>query len=354
MAKSSGSTYATIEKGLVELFYIMYGQDNFSLYGELQKIKMGLGNPEMLAINTNVLDGRQLSLGQLSDTCNTMPFLHQNRLVIVEGLLERFEPKKKSDKRTSKPQAKFHTELKEWQELGSYTKKMPEKTILILIDGKLDEKRNTLLKHLRLVAKVKKFPELKDEDLYAWIEKRITAGKGRASNEAIELLKELVGSDLWSMDSEIEKLLIYSQGGPITRDDVRRVTSYTREDDIFDLVDAILQCHRRKSQQLLHRLLLEGVVPPYILTMITRQLRLVLIYKELDPTMPDQEAMDRLGINKVFVLRKVKVQAKVHSTENIKRAFHRVLEADMAMKTGKYDDELAIELLVIDLCQTRL
>ena len=334
------------------MFYIMYGQDDFSLHEEFTKLKAGLGNPEMLAVNTSVLDGKQLRLNQLKDACNTTPFLHDVRLVIVEGLLERFEPEKKPGRRSSKPQSKSDAELQEWQELGSYVKKMPETTVLALIGGELDARRNGLLKHIISLAEVKTFPKLGDKALRQWVKKRIAEEGGQISDTAINLLVELVGSDLWSMKSEIDKLLIYKLGQPITENDVRQVTSYAREANIFAFVDAILDGRKREAQQLLHRLLLDGVAPPHILTMVTRQLRLTLMAKELSPKVPKQEAMGRLGINKDWLLEKLLRQARVHTLENIKRAYHQLLEADVAMKTGKYDGDLALELLLMDLCKT--
>ncbi|MFC1905510.1 DNA polymerase III subunit delta [Chloroflexota bacterium] len=334
------------------MFYIMYGKDDFSLHEELNKIKTGLGSPEMLAINTNVLDGRQLTLSQLQDVCNAVPFLHEVRLVIIDGLLARFDPEKKQGKRTTiAKSSKSNTELNEWHELSSCVDKMPVTTVLVIIDGELDEKRNSLLKHLNPRAEVRKFLQPKGENLRRWIKTRIAQGNGKASQEAIDLLDKLVGNDLWNMSGEIEKLLAFSQGRIITEEDVKQITSYTRESNIFALVDAILEGRRKDAQQLLHRLLIEGVAPTHILSMITRQLGLILMTKELDPKMSRQEAMGKLGIYMEFVFDKLLRQVKIHSAEDINRAYHEVLDADMAIKTGKYDGDLSLELLVVNLCE---
>ncbi len=89
------------------MFYILYGQDNFSLHRKLVEIKSGIGNPEMLDLNTNVLNGQQISSNQLQNACSAAPFMHTYRLVIVEGLLERFNPEKKPAKNTNKVQSKL-------------------------------------------------------------------------------------------------------------------------------------------------------------------------------------------------------------------------------------------------------
>jgi hypothetical protein len=67
------------------LVYILFGTDDFSLRQKLEEIKSTLGDKESLALNTSVLDGRRLTAPQLINTCNTVPFLANCRLVIVEG-----------------------------------------------------------------------------------------------------------------------------------------------------------------------------------------------------------------------------------------------------------------------------
>ena len=73
------------------MLYVLFGIDDFSLRQELEEIKSTLGDRESLSLNTTTLDGRRLTASQLIDACNAFPFMANCRLVIVEGLLERFE-----------------------------------------------------------------------------------------------------------------------------------------------------------------------------------------------------------------------------------------------------------------------
>jgi DNA polymerase-3 subunit delta len=334
------------------LFYIIYGQDSYLIHEELMKIKNSLGDPDMLETNTNVLDGRQVTLRQLQDICNAMPFLHQVRLVIVEGLLDRFEVEGKAVKRGSKPKAKASSELKEWQELCSYIGKMPATTVLVFVDGKIDARKNVLFKQINSSAEIREPPSLRGESLGNWIRKRITEGGGSASHGTINLLEKLVGNDLWNMGNEIDKLVTFSNGRLITEDDVRQVTSYTREANIFALVDAILDRNGKEAQQMLHRLLQDGAAPSYILSMITRQLRLITMVKECGSDMSHQQIMDRLNIRQDWQFKILARQSKSYTMNRISRAYHKILETDLAMKTGKCNEDVATDLLVIDLCKS--
>jgi DNA polymerase-3 subunit delta len=332
------------------LFYILCGKDEFSLQQKLEEIKNELGNQEMLAVNTTLLDDRQLSLNQLKDACSAVPFLCLYRLVIVKGLLGRFESKSGSERRAARSRAKLNSGLEEWMGLAEYVRQMPPTTILVLIDGEI-KANNRLLKSLASQAKVMGFAPLSDRNLSGWIQDRVEQGGGTISPGALKLLVGLVGADLWTMSSEIDKLIAYCSGKLITEDSVKQVTSYAREANIFALVDAILEGRRKVAQQLLHRLLQEGASPSYVLAMITRQLRLIVIAKDLGPKLSRPENRNRLEPTSGYGLEKAVKQAKSYNLERIKKAYHKLLEADIAIKTGKYDSDLALDLLVVELGQ---
>ena len=78
------------------MLYILLGEDDFSLTRSLEEIKQGIGDQALLAANTTTFDGQQLTLDQLRTVCETAPFLAERRLVIIQGLLGRFEPRGKS------------------------------------------------------------------------------------------------------------------------------------------------------------------------------------------------------------------------------------------------------------------
>lgn len=304
----------------------------------------------MLAFNTTLLDGQQLSLNQLKDACSAVPFLCSHRLVIVKGLLVRFESKSGSERRATRSRAKLSSGLEEWMGLADCVGQMPPTTALVLIDGEV-KASNRLLKSLASQAKVMGFVPLSDRNLSDWIQDRVKLGGGTISPGAVKLLVGLVGADLWTMSSEIDKLLAYCSGRVITEDSVKQVTSYAREASIFALVDAVLEGRRNVAQQLLHRLLQEGASPSYVLAMITRQLRLIVIAKDLGPKLSRPENRNRLEPTSDYGLEKAVRQAKSYNLERIKKAYHKLLEADIAIKTGKYDGDLALDLLVVELGQ---
>jgi DNA polymerase-3 subunit delta len=201
------------------------------------------------------------------------------------------------------------------------------------------------------LAKIKGFPLLNDRNLSDWVHGRIKEGGGNISLAALKLLVGLVGADLWVMSGEIDKLLAYSSDKVITEDNVKQLTSYAREANIFALVDAILEGRRSQAQQLLHRLLQEGASPSYILAMIMRQLRLIVMAKDRGRKRSQPGISDSLESISDYSLEKATRQAKAFTLERIKKAYDQLLEADIGIKTGKYEGDLALDLLVVELGQ---
>jgi len=327
------------------MLYILYGQDDFSLNQAVEKIKADLGDWEMLATTTTNLEGQHLTLSELRNKCAAAPFLSSHRLVIVDGLLGRFEVKQ-SRPRSGK--GKSGDGLGEWEGLASYIGQMPETTVLVLVDEEV-KGHNPLLKKLSPLAEVRTFPLLRGRELKAWIQQRVREEGGDITPQAVNLLAELIGGDLWAMNGEIQKLIIYSQERPIGEDDVRQLVSYVQEANIFALVDAVAERRTELAQRILHRLYHDGVAPTHILVMITRQFRLIALAKDLPRGLSRPQMQERLGLKKSYALDKTLGQAKLYDFEGVKRAYDKLLETDLAIKTGKYSDKLALELLVTEL-----
>jgi len=331
------------------LLYMLLGKDDFSLRQSLEEIKSSIGDPTALATNTTVFDGQQVTVDQLRTVCETIPFLAEKRLVIVHGLLGRFEVKSKP----SRGKTSASNQQSGYQELGEYIGKIPESTILVLIDGKITSK-NPLFSKLSTKAKVKSFPLLKGDRLQHWIQKRAGEKSATISPQAVDLLARFVGGNLWIMANEIDKLALFASGRRIEEEDVKLVVSYAQEANVFVMVDAILEFRAGVAEQLLQKLLQRGAAPAYLLVMLSRQVRMIVRVKELrNQRKSEMEIQDKLGLTSEFALRKTSEQAGRYSLARLKEVYHRLLDADLSIKTGRYDAELALNILIAELCQRR-
>ena len=329
---------------------VLIGEDDFSRRQSLEEIKKGIGDPTTSAANTTDLDGQQVTLEQLRTACETVPFLAERRLVIVEGLLERSEPQGKPNR---KKMTRLTDRQNEYKSIVDYVNRIPPFTTLVLMDGKLSS-RNLLLRELSGKAEIKSFPLLRDTKLRQWIQRRITEAGGSISPRAVDLLAKFVGGNLWAMANEIDKLVLFTAGRRIDEEDVRVVVSYTQEANVFAMVDAILGFKGGQAEQLLAQLLQQGAAPAYLLVMLSRQTRILVRVRELKNQGKSRtEIQAKLNLTSEFVFRKALEQADKYSLMRLKEAYHKLLEADLSIKTGRYDGELALNILIAELCQGR-
>lgn len=332
------------------MLYILSGPDDYSLSESLEEIKRGIGDQTLLAANTTTLDGQQMTLSQLKAVSETLPFLAERRLVIIKGLLERFEPKGKSSNRRKKT-TRVTNHQNEYKSFAAYISQLPDSTILVLVSGKITSK-NPLFGELSAMAKVKSFPLLRGARLNQWIQRYATKESGTISPQAIDLLAKLVGGNLWIMANEINKLTQFTSGRRIEEEDIKMVVSYAQQANVFTMVDAILEFKVRLAEQSLHQLLQRGASSAYLLVMLSRQVRMIVRVKALKKQRkPEREIRAKLRLTADFVWRKTIEQAARYPLERIKEIYPKLLEADISIKTGKYEEELALNILITELCQ---
>jgi DNA polymerase-3 subunit delta len=333
------------------LLHILIGENDFTLRQALEEIKKSIGDPASVMSNTTILEGARVTPEQLRSACETVPFLADKRLVVVEGLLERFEPKGRGKKKKS---SRSPDPSEDFQPLVDSMKDLPPFTELVIIGGDV-KSNNPLLLGLASMAKVSKFPMLKYDELKRWVEQRVAqAGEGSGiSARAVELMVRLVGNDLWTLANEIDKLVLFAGERTIEEADVRAVVSHAREASVFNMVDAIMESRVNLAQELLQQLFRQGMTPAQILVMLARQARIIFQVRDMRDRGVSRGAIQtRLGLTSDFVWRKAWEQADKYSPSRLNEVYHRLLEADIAIKTGKYGDpELVLDILVAELGQ---
>lgn len=320
------------------MILILWGRDDFSLAGYLRQLREELGEPSLAEANTTRLEGR-FSARELAETCGASPFFTSRRLVIAAGLLGRFEPRR--ERPTGEAEVSAFAQALE---------AVPETTLLVLTEERLD-RGNPLFKMLRGRAEVREFSPPRGSDLRAWIQRRVEQCGGKVAPGAVGLLADAVGDNLWSLASEVDKLILYSGGGPIDEDMVRQVASPVREANIFRLTESLLQGRAAGAGWGLHHLLDGGMRPGQILGFMAGQFRnLVLAQELLEQKLPEKEVGLRLNIHHPYALKQTISQARQYPFHRLHTAMDRLLETDLAIKTGRWDERLAVDFLIASLC----
>lgn len=327
------------------MIYIIFGADDYSTHEALVSLKKGLGDPEALATNTTHLEGDHLTPAVLRANVEALPFLGNTRLVIVNRLLSRYETRTKSNPPKS-PKKNTENDMAAFSAiLGS----VPPTTTIVLMDGEL-KKTNPFLKAIADKAEVKEYQPLTMPRIPDWIKQHTNQAEAAISDEAADKLAHLVGSNLWVLSAELEKLSLFTTGRCIEVTDIGTVVTASREVNVFELVDAIMDGRSSQALRLLRGFLHEGQAPSYILFMLARQLRLLVRTKSIIASgQGELYIQDKLKLYG-FTLRRTLDQASRFSLPRLKSFYHSLLETDLAIKTSRYDEDLAISLLVTEAC----
>ena len=325
--------------------FIVYG-DSFLVRQRLAALQTEHGADEVLDANRHRLQGGQSSPQELLGICQAIPFMDPLRLVVMEGLLATAESRSGAGGGRGRGRRGGGNATDGWQSLADAIPQMPPTTLLIMVDGPLSG-NNSLLRQLRQVCDTEEMTAPRGEQLARWIKQTAESRGAAIGPAAIRSLADLVGGDLWTLDQELEKLSLYAAGREIGEGDVRLMVSQVREASIFEAVDAMIDGRPQVALRLLAQLRDDGRDPLYIIAMVERQLRLLALARDsMDRRLPADEMKRVMGTSSDFVVRKTTEQARRHSRKDIAWRYDRLLEADLAIKQGRLDPDLALELLV--------
>lgn len=327
--------------------------DDFRLHEAYVALRAQLDTDGMLATNTTVLPPRGLTPGELIQHLSTIPFLAAARVVTVQGLIVTLGSRRGV--------------MDQWQPLVDFLGVMPDTNHLVLLEPAPDRddrqalERSPLFRALRAMpgADVREFRALRlfgrdsGNEVARWVLERAALHGVPLERTAAEAMSELLGADLWALASELDKLAQYTIGRPITVADVRALTPAAREAGMFDLVDAAVEGRTPVALRLLRQMLEEGSETPLqILSMIARQLRNLVRAAELVEQRAPQPAIgEATGVHNQWALGKLIRQAQTLGRTGTEEALREAERTDFAVKTGKLEESLALELLLCRLAE---
>lgn len=315
------------------MLYVFHGPDDFSRAEKIAALRAAMGDPATAEMNMALLDGRTLRLSDLRQHTDAMPFLAAKRLIIVNGYLSYLADK-----------------AEELQVLTTYLEQLPPSTDLVFVETE------SLLRQHPVVSMagsgVMHFAEPGKDNLRDWIIKRAKEHGAVIEPSAADLLGRLVGSNLRTLNNELEKLALYVAGQrPIQRADIDLLVPYTEDADQFGLSNAIGQRNARRAYDQLHKELDEGSNPMAVLAGIAAQIRALIEVKDMaERGMSPAEIAAAKGWKSDYAAKARLKEASNFSMPRLEQTLEMLLEIDVAIKTGRTDSLLALDTLIARLC----
>ncbi len=341
--------------------HILYGYETFSRGEAFAALKASLDQDGALATNTTVLAAGQSNPQEVMAACDTVPFLGEHRLVIVEGALGAGAGRAK---RRAKKDEVAPEDLGPWEALATYVDDMPASTTLVLVDDNVPGS-DALLKSLRAkAASCQQFLPPADKELPGWIMARARQIELKLDAPAARLLAMLIGSakedrgknesHLPMVASELDKLKAFANGDVVREDDIRELVSRAKEHKGWDLSDAVADRQPVKAIRVLAEMFEDGDHEGALLATIATKFRRIAVARDLlDRGASRAEIARRLKMQDNFGLTRLIEQAESMNMPGIRCAYDVLVQADLAPKSGKMDGKdagkLALELAVAEL-----
>ncbi|MDP1709894.1 MAG: DNA polymerase III subunit delta, partial [Candidatus Komeilibacteria bacterium] len=178
-------------------------------------------------------------------------------------------------------------------------------TLVIYHSGAVD-KRLGLVGRLIKKAESREFPLLSPLEVERFITKHAQELGKTIEPSAAQMLAGITGSDLWRASSEVDKLA-HSVKSVITSTDVHSAVTGNLNDDIWQFVDAVGLGNKKQSLILLEQQFLSGAEPLYLLSMVIREVRLMLALSNSPSS--DAELATTLSLHP-YVVKKTRQRAQ--------------------------------------------
>ncbi|MCL6622254.1 MAG: DNA polymerase III subunit delta [Syntrophobacterales bacterium] len=192
------------------------------------------------------------------------------------------------------------------------------------------------------------FRRLREEELHQWLAREAQDRGKHLSLATAQALVAVVGDNLAELTQELEKLVLYAGAEPrLTPAMVQQLASHSRTFTIFALVDALGEADPRLRLSALDQLLELGEPAAKILTMLARQVRLLLIARELGEA-PPPELAARLGVPP-SIAQNIRRQAARFSPAALRRHLWLLHQADRHLKTSSGNPRLWLEWALVQM-----
>ncbi|MBD8069215.1 DNA polymerase III subunit delta [Bacillus sp. PS06] len=331
--------WKNIKKNQFGSLYLLYGTEPFLINETKELLVSKAINEEEKDFNFSSFDLEEVAIEVALEDAETLPFMGERRLVLLKNPNFLTSEKSKIEHNIAK--------------LEAYINEPAPFTILVFIGNypKLDE-RKKITKLLKQKAQVLEANTLSEKELLGWMSDRTVTNGIAMSEEAKLLILQLTGTNLLMLTQEIDKMMLYvGQGGEITTDVVMDLVPRTLEQNIFTLIEKIVQRNLSEALRIFYDLLRNNEEPIKLLALLAGQFRLLLHVKEFSKKGYGQQQI--AGHLKVHPFR-VKLaagQAQLFTEKELENIMSQIAEMDYEMKSGKMDKQLLLELFIMKLAK---
>ena len=305
------------------MVYLLYGTNDFAIQKEIEKITKDFDK-----MNISKYDLTEDDIKDIISDAETFSMFADSKVVIAENAAI-FTSSGSGDLET----------------LENYLAHINPNTILIFTvnEEKVDERK-------KITKKIKKDYKLisfnQNETPNSLVRNLLNDYNITSSN--INLLIDRVGTNPLILENEVNKIKLYKDDKTVTKEDIINLTTKRPEIDIFKLIDDIVMKNKDEALEIYNEMLKVNEEPLKIVILLASQFRLMYQAKELA-----KKGYSEKNISEVLKVHPYRVKlalqkGKKYKAETLLNYLNALADIDIAIKTGKTDKNLALELFLLN------
>jgi len=330
-----------IKKHELDNCYIFCGPDEQLMKDHVKFITDNVLDKKFMDLNYLKFDGSKTEFETISDACETMPFMSDKKIVVVYRAS--FLDDSSGNKKTGDLKSKNIILLNE------YLKNPSPNCILIIYYTFLTdrEKPSNKIKKLDKKACVIKVDKLRGDSLAKMCRSLFENAGTKIGKTELTLFCGQVDNNMNIILNEVEKLVSFTDGRDITKEDILEMIPQKSENDIFNLIDYLSQKNIKRALDTLNELIYKGEKIPLILFMIGRQFNLLFNLKlGIDSGKSKEVLSNELRLHP-YICEKMISQSMKFTLKALKRNLELCVDTEKILKSTSTDDKINIEVFMI-------
>ncbi|WP_125767757.1 DNA polymerase III subunit delta [Companilactobacillus furfuricola] len=324
-----------LNAGKIDNVYYVTGQET-AFIQSVQKLFKALLTPEEAEMNFASFDLTNVSLEDMIGEAISAPFFGERRLVFAEDPYFLTGEKIK------------HSVEQNVDLLVEYLKDPAPSTILVIFATyeKLDQ-RKKITKQLKKTATEIDAGKLDSHLLAKALSKQLNDEGFNIDQGAMELLVNKTKGSYSLALNQLDKLKLYAMKTKmIDSQAVNELVPQSLDDNVFDLMNQILNRNIYQAEELYHQFSLQKIDPILLTAIFTSQLRSLIQTKILS-----KKGLSEATIAKQLKIHPYRVKMSLKQSRNLKlsslsKMFQEIVDLDFQVKSGQGDKELLFDLFI--------
>jgi len=306
---------AELQKGTLRPVYYFSGEELFRKQEAVRRLKDVVKPDDFNYFET---EADACPAGEIVSQASTLPVFSARRLIIV--------------KRANK----IKTEGKKI--IGEYLANPLESTTLVFIcDEDLRKSKDPLPAACAQAGALTAFAGLRPEQACGWVQNYAEQNGAKISPEAVHIIVETVGTDLNALERELTKILMYladEKVAQITPEHVVESLGFSKEENPFELANAIIDRDPARATRLIDKLLESGEEPLFLLNRISGALtKIIKVIRLTAAGVAGPQIAGLAGLN--WFERGLTAKARNFPSETaLVAALKKVIEAEALLKSS--------------------